>query len=58
MKISGVWPSKLQLTGYDFQKIEFLVYVDKNIEVSWKLVKRNWEDSLDANKICHYKLWW
>ena len=40
MKISGVWPSKLQLTNYDLQKIEFLVSVDKNIEVSWKLVKK------------------
>ena len=50
MKISGVWPSKLQLTNYDLQKIEFLVYVDKNIEVSWKSVKRNWEDRWDAKK--------
>ena len=50
MKIYGVWPSKLQLTNYDLKKIEFLVYVDKNIEVSWKSVKRNWEDSWDAKK--------
>ena len=45
MKISGVWPSELQLTNYDLKKFEFLVYVDKNIEVSWKSVKRNLEDS-------------
>ena len=50
MKISGVWPSELQLTNYDLKKIEFLVYFDKNIEVSWKSVKRNWEDSWDAKK--------
>ena len=50
MKISGVWPSELQLTNYDLKKFEFLVYVDKNIEVSWKSVKRNLEDSWDAKK--------
>ena len=50
VKIYGVWPSKLQLTNYDLKKIEFLVYVDKNIKVSWKSVKRNWEDSWDAKK--------
>ena len=50
MKISGFWLSKLQLTNYDLKKIEFLVYVNKNIEVSWKSVIRNWEDSWDAKK--------
>ena len=45
MKITGVWPSKLQLTNYDLQKIEFLVNADKNIEISWKSVKRNWSAS-------------
>ena len=50
MKVSGVWLSTLKLTDYDLQKIEFKVYVDKNIEVSWKSVKRNWEDSWDKKK--------
>ena len=50
MEIFGVWSSKLQLTNYDLQKIEFLVYVDKNIEVLWTSVKRNWEDNWDEKK--------